>query len=272
MVDFKKLLQLGYEYYGIFTVTFAMMQIIIGTSQTASEKDRARYEALGQECPEEECNRSIRTCLVLLPVFANHCVLLWWFYMIYKRVTAPYGTLGYVIQAAEVKREAFFKKFIIWTVGFTTFAVLLSLILTAADGSPVGQTWISIILVISSVSPYWMTIGSKVPLSEKCYNIPIRKLESSPFSKADNILSLVEDGIIEMAQAAAADTPLEKAGTLLKEKLKFTDKDLQILQASLTAQDAEREASLFDKMIRKGLEQVVSEDLLAQVDEAVESL
>jgi len=194
----KKLIQLLYEYFGIFMVTFALLQTVVGTHLEQASKDRARGDvlkehlphAVGQSgCHSPEENRpcgwkpEILAFAVILTL-ANHGVMMWWFYKIWKHVTAPYGTLGYVIQAAEVKREPYFKKFIIYTMAFLLFAMACMLIIPAMDGGEVqGGMIISCFLVFGSISPFWVTVGSKVPLSKTCYDIPIRKLERPPFAK-----------------------------------------------------------------------------------------
>jgi len=199
--------------------------------------------------------------------------MMYWFYKIFKGVTEPYGTLGYAIQVAEIKREPFFKKFIIYTVAYLVFALFCVMAIPAITGGSVqGGMFISVLLVFGSITPFWVTVGSKVPLSKKCYGIPIRKLEKSPLCKCDNILNLLEDGIIEMASVAASGMPLEKAGTLLKEKLKFGDEDLQLLQACLTAEEIEEEASLFGKLQKRLSEQVSKVEHLETLQEATEYL
>jgi len=250
----KKFIHLLYEFVGIFMVVFSCTQMYVSDRQAKMMEDRANGCVLAEG---EGCGWTRGQMLFFVINYALASGLIGvWFVAIFISITRPYGTLGYVIQVSELKRKTWFRRVVLWNICVMCFICVGIL---GLGSSPAFI--MSVFLVLGSLMPYYITVGTAVPLLEKCHHIPIRKMSINVFKKTDNIINLLEDGIIEMAAANAAGVPLTQAGNLLKKQLEFTAEECDILQSSLIAEEIgkEEQRSLFHGAVKSVLGKALDE-------------
>eukprot|EP00931_Biecheleriopsis_adriatica_P014715 TRINITY_DN116727_c0_g1_i1.p1 TRINITY_DN116727_c0_g1~~TRINITY_DN116727_c0_g1_i1.p1 ORF type:complete len:244 (-),score=38.74 TRINITY_DN116727_c0_g1_i1:82-813(-) len=214
----KKLLHIVFDYNGIWMAMFAVIQFL---------------DSLPPSDPDD-IGRHVFNGVIFMLAFVG-CSL--WTRQIYQKITCPLGTLGYAIQLSEVKRAPWFKWYIKVLVGLVSVPVLGGIPIAILVGSPVNWSGaLEILMIMSAVSPYYCKIGSAVPLTDNCYEIPLRAFNWH-WTRTDNVLSILEDGLLQIqaAKTLRPDVSTEIAGKLLRDQLLFTNDEIELLVTCLDA-------------------------------------